>query len=77
MGGNIKTKYLESIKIHGTEVMNFDIKEKWYTAVTYDQFIDKLHFELCVPIKRLRISINEQDKHNLIFQIPMDRLLKK
>ena len=77
MGENIKKKYLESIKIHGTEVMNTDTIEKWYTTATYNQFIDKLHFELCVPIKRLRISINEQDKQNLTFQIPMDRLLKK
>jgi len=67
---------IDSIKIRGTEVMNTDSDEEWYTTVTYDQFIDKLHFELCVPLKRLRISMNEQNTQDLKLRIPMGKLLK-
>ena len=76
LGKSIKRKYLDSIKIHGTEIMNTDSNEEWYTTVAYDQFIDKLHLELCVPMKRLRISINEQNTQDLKLQIPMNKLLK-
>lgn len=75
-GKSIKRKFPDSIKIHGTEIINTNPNEEWYTTVTYDQFIDKLHLELCVPLKRLRISINEQNTPDLKLQVPMDKLLK-
>ena len=75
-GNSTKKKLLDSIKINGTDIMNTDSYEEWYTTVTYDQFIDKLHLELCVPLKRLRISINEQNTQDLKLEIPINKLLK-
>lgn len=71
-----KMKYLNSIKIRGTEIMNAYIGDKFMgsTNVTYSQFIEKLHFELCVPQKRLRITMNDPNVKN--FNIPMHNLIK-
>ena len=74
-GEVISIKNLISIKIHGTEILNQESNHKWHTTVDFNQFIDKLHLELCVPLKRLRVSTNEIDRDNLELQIPIGRLL--
>lgn len=73
----IHVKYLNSIKIHGVEIMN-PYKGDIYLGsiyVDYSQFIDKLHFELCVPLKRLRVSTN--DPNIKVLNIPRSNYLLK
>lgn len=76
LGHKFKEKYLDSIKIHGVEIMNAYNGSRIMGSgdVTYSKFIEKLHIELCVPKKRLRISTNEPDVKT--FKIPMDSLIK-
>lgn len=67
-----------SIKLHNSEIMmpiagnDFDS-----ISVRYDQFIKKLQIELCIPIKRLKLSMNVNEKDLKIVYMPWELKLSK
>lgn len=69
---------LISIKLHNKEIMvPYDESDFDTVTVSYSQFLEKLCAVLCVPTKRLRLSMNvEKDKLKMIY-IPWEFKVSK
>lgn len=69
---------LISIKLHNKEILvPYDESDFDTVSVSYDQFLEKLHAVLCVPTKRLRLSMNVEKEKLKIIYIPWEFQVSK